>query len=336
MKKLLSIFAAILFAGSMFAAEYCQVSGPGDIKFKASRIIEGTNNAVLVLVTNPEWLEETEPSSNGTQIGIQFIPKQGTLTDLRGAYDLSEIDYVGDVIAIIKTGSVIENYKAKTGTFGIWANEDEDAYDFEYDLTFIMDDNEPYNVSGYVYDICSEDINIKYCPVTSEATEAEFDFVAAEISGDETELEIAAATSPNSLLPGYTVAGSRVVFKPAFKNRKDLRGTYAISDTKNNVNLTIYDSGSPLDFTPAGSFTIVLNANKTTYDLNYNFTVTVGSETQKFNGKIKGICDSEMDIEQAIENVSAQKVNGNKILRNGHLFIEHHGHLYNANGIQIQ
>ena len=118
-------------------------------------------------------------------------------------------------------------------------------------------------------------------------------------------------------------------------SRQDLRGEYTSDRQEALVSLTATD-GEKSSTLCGGTFTVSLNANKTTYDIAYDLKVIVDSQEQPFSGKIKGICDSEMNIPTAIENIPAAKVNGNKVIRNGHLFIEHEGHIYNANGIQVQ
>ena len=319
---------------------YCEVESTGNIKFKASAIEEETSGFVaLAVVTDPNWLSEmseTDPSTDGMGLCLEFLPKQKTQTDLRGKYDVSETDYVHDMFLLEKDGT-LHKYTPKSGWVAIWLNEDEDGYDLEYELVVTVGSAD-HTISGTVSGICHENMDINYCHVTSEGNNENMNFNAAAAGMLGSTMYIAVTTTPNILVGDWTGDGVGVTFLMGeFANRKDLRGEYTIDKSTYGAILSGYEDGEVSNATiDNGSFTISLDKNKTTYDLAYDLSLTVEGEALHFTGTIYGICDKEMDIKQALENVPAVNVKGNKVIRNGHLFIEHEGRIYDATGAQVK
>ena len=342
MKKILCICAAILFAGSMFADDYCHVTSTqskGNIKFHASVIQDAGSSKVMVgLLSNPEWindLDKSEPTTDGLALGMEIVPLISK-ADLRGKYELSNTDAVKDIYFLEKDGT-FKKYAPKSGWFAIWLNEDEDGYDFEYELVVTVEGKDN-TVAGNVYGICDDNMDIDYCHVTSESNNKNVDINAAGVAVISKTYIISAASNPNLFVSGYTGDGVGLAFiVNNFTNRKDVRGEYTIDKSTYGAVLSAYENGIPTN-APAnsGSFTISLDKNKKTYDLAYDLTFVAGEESFNLTGTINGICDKEMEIQTALENVSAEKVNTNKIFRNGHLFIQTNGHIYNANGLQVK
>lgn len=328
-------FAVVYEAG---APDYCHVTYDGKIPFIASTIKdEGSSDVILAVATDPQWLFEDTPSTDGNGFGMEFTPKQGTRADLRGVYDVEEdTEYIKTIAFIEKDGSDFNQYTPKSGTVTILANEDEDGYVMVYDLVVTIGSGD-YTIKGSVSDICSDQMNLDYCKLISSSSTvgALRDMTASSISENSGTVIVEVASSSNYLLGLGDGVKLQFAMNPVV-SRQDLRGEY-LSDLQHGlVALSVTDDGETKSGFCGGSFAVSLNANKTTYDLAYDLSVDSGGEIETFTGTIQGICDSAMDIPTAIENAPAAKVNGNKVLRNGHLFIEHEGHLYNANGIQIQ
>ena len=338
-KGIINIKSFTVVYGEGGSQDYCHVTSTkskGGMVFNASQIEEqGTTKVILALVSDPEWLKGggSEPATDGMGLGIEFTPKISR-TDLRGKYDLKETDYVKEIYILIKDGT-FEKYAPKSGWFTILANEDEDGYDFEYELVVTVEGSD-HTLAGNVYGICDDKMNFGYCHLigSESSVGALSDMKVSDIYENSGVVIIGVATSSNYL--AEMGDGVMLTFGLYPKvSRQDLRGDYTSDLQEALVTLTATD-GEKTSTLCGGTFTVSLNANKTTYDIAYDLKVIVDSQEQPFSGKIKGICDSEMNIPTAIENIPAAKVNTNKVIRNGHLFIEHEGHIYNANGIQVQ
>ena len=327
-------FTVVYEAG---APDYCHVTYDGKIPFIASSIEdEGSSDVILAVVTDPQWLSEKTPSTDGNGFSMEFTPKQGTRADLRGVYDVEEdTEYIKTIAFLEKDGSDFNKYTPKSGTVTILANEDEDGYVMVYDLVVTIGSGD-YTIKGTVYGICDDKMNFGYCHLigSESSVGALSDMKVSDIYENSGVVMIGVATSSNYLADmGDGVMLTFGLYPKV--SRQDLRGDYTSNLQEALVTLTATD-GEKTSTLCGGTFTVSLNANKTTYDIAYDLKVIVDSQEQPFSGKIKGICDSEMNIPTAIENIPAAKVNGNKVIRNGHLFIEHEGHIYNANGIQVQ
>ena len=341
-KGIINIKSFTVVYGEGGTQDYCHVtstSSEGHMPFEASVVQEEGNGRVIVaMFTNPKWiddLDKPEPTTDGLALGMEIVPLISK-ADLRGKYELSNTDVVKDIYVLVKDGTLTK-YAPKSGWFAIWLNEDEDGYDLEYELVVTVEGKDN-TVAGNVYGICDDNMDINYCHVTSEGNNENMNFNAAAAGMLGSMMFIAVTTTPNTLVGDWTGDGVGVTFLMAeVANRKDLRGEYTIDKSTYGAILSAYENGIPTNASAnSGSFTISLDKNKTTYDLAYDLTFVAGEESFNITGTINGICDKEMDIKTALENIPTAKVNGNKVIRNGHLFIEHEGHIYNANGVQVQ
>lgn len=321
------------------APDYCHVTYTGKIPFIGSTIEdEGSEDVILAVATDPQWLFEDMPSTDGIGFGMEFTPKQGTRADLRGVYDVvKDAESIETIAFVEKDGTDFNKYTPKSGTVTILANEDEDGYEMVYDLVATINGHDE-TIKGSVSDICSDQMNLDYCKLQGSTSSSGVlsDLKASGISENSGTVIVEVASSSNYLLGLGDGVKLQFAMNPVV-SRQDLRGEY-LSDLQHGlVGMSVTDDGEKSSALCGGSFTVSLNTNKTTYDIAYNISIVVDEETLTFTGTVQGICDSEIHITpSAIENAPAVKVNGNKVMRNGHLFIEHEGHLYNANGVQVK
>lgn len=318
--------------------EVCSITAEGGIPFNSCIVSTGhfEEDGILSLAvaTDPAWFETDEPSTDGTGFSIAFKPKQKSLKDLRGIYTYGSSS-VQSVLLLDVDGGPLQVLTPKSATFEIMLNEEGDAYNVAFVVT-VEGESEDVTTTGIIYGVCSDDIDIDpYCHVGSTA---DFGWKAVGLSDDTTgDITLGIFSNPDWMVEAGLGDGELMGLTiSAPENRKDLRGAQTL---KAGLFLVRSD-GTPGMYVideESAELTFTLDENKETYDLTYKLTLIVSeTESHVTEGTIYRICDSKMDIPAGIEETSAAKVNGNKIIRNGHLFIEHEGRIYNANGVQVK
>ena len=318
--------------------EVCTITAEGGIPFNSCIVSTGhfeeDGIVSLAVATDPAWFETDEPSTDGTGFSIAFKPKQKSLKDLRGIYTYGSSS-VQSVLLLDVDGGPLQVLTPKSATFEIMLNEAGDAYNVAFVVT-VEGESEDVTTTGIIYGVCSDDIDIDpYCHVGSTA---DFGWKAVGLSDDTTgDITLGIFSNPDWMVEAGLGDGELMGLTiNAPENRKDLRGAQTL---KAGLFLVRSD-GTPGMYVideESAELTFTLDENKETYDLTYKLTLIVSeTESHVTEGTVYRICDSKMDIPAGIEDVSAAKVNGNKIIRNGHLFIEHEGRIYNANGVQVK
>ena len=218
-------FAVVYEAG---APDYCHVTYDGKIPFIASTIEnEGSSDVILAVATDPQWLFEDTPSTDGNGFGMEFTPKQGTRADLRGVYDVEEdTEYIKTIAFLEKDGSDFNPYTPKSGTVTILANEDEDGYDLEYELVVTVEGSD-HTVAGIVYGICDDNMNIEYCHLigSESSVGALSDMKVSDIYENSGTVIVEVASSSNYLLGLGDGVKLQFGMNPVV-SRQDLRGEY--------------------------------------------------------------------------------------------------------------
>lgn len=318
--------------------EVCTITAEGGIPFNSCIVSTGhfEEDGILSLAvaTDPAWFETDEPSTDGTGFSIAFKPKQKSLKDLRGIYTYGSSNVLS-VLLLDVDGGPLQVLTPKSATFEIMLNEEGDAYNVAFVVT-VEGESEDVTTTGIIYGVCSDDIDIDpYCHVGSTA---DFGWKAVGLSDDTTgDITLGIFSNPDWMVEAGLGDGELMGLTiNAPENRKDLRGAQTL---KSGLFLVRSD-GTPGMYVideESAELTFTLDENKETYDLTYKLTLIVSeTESHVTEGTVYRICDSKMDIPAGIEETSAAKVNGNKIIRNGHLFIEHEGRIYNANGVQVK
>lgn len=337
-------FTVVYDKGTTPDPDVCEIVSKGDLTIlKYAKVFtdefESNGSVGIGIATHAEVFAGTEIAGD-LIAAFQFVPKQKEgKADLRGAYSIGDEAVKAVVIRSIGPGGEETIWNAKTGgSFKVMLNEAENAYNLVINATYVNDETSTEtSVTDTIFNICSKDLDpAPYCHVGSTA---DFGWKAAApiIEGTEGALLLPFLTNPNWLVDGALGDGADMFIIITPENRKDLRGQYTIAE--GGAIIYTVDGGASHTYpsVEGSEVTITLDANKTTYDLSYRLTLKVSeTETQVTEGTIYRFCDDKMDIPAGIEDVSAANVNGNKIIRNGHLFIEHEGHLYNANGIQVK
>lgn len=83
-----------------------------------------------------------------------------------------------------------------------------------------------------------------------------------------------------------------------------------------------------------GSVIISVNEEGTGYDIVYSLVLNENGQDRRIEGTVSGLCAD--NIPQGIENVQSDKVQGAKMLRDGMLFFERDGKVFNAQGAQVK
>lgn len=324
-------------------SDYCEVESTGTLPFAASKLVpvENDTKVSLYLATDPEWLDKTTPPTDGAAFAFVFSPISKDVKDIRGKYEIGS-DNVTVATAVSKDGGDPEYMQFKSGSFTVLFNEKADAYDLSYNLLI----NDAY-VSGTVEGICAQEIVLPdYCPIYSdESHESHFDWIWSQHSITSLSEGMVTILLENNLnwLPYVNAPlvstvglsdGVSMVFGFNYAKRSDLRGTY----TNRPVTFLAYADGESSTVTGTlDEVKITLNENKETYDLYYKGSIKIDEyQSLPTEGTVYGLCDDEMGIVTGFEAVEASKLSGKKVLRNGHLFIEHEGRLYNATGAQVK
>ena len=329
-------FTVVYDPDGIAADDYCQVISTGVPPFVASHLtpVENDTKVSLYLTTDPEWINENTPPTDGASFSLIFSPKSKDVKDIRGTYDIGSDD-VTYAAAVSKDGGEPIYMPIQSGSFTILFNKTADAYNLTYN--FLINNT---SCSGTVNGICADEIALyEHCPITSDYGWTWTESIHSYNDGMVTILLennlnwLPYVNTPLTSTIGME-DGSSMVFGLPCQNRADLRGTY----TDLQAMCLMYLDGEPRSMLGTLETVVVtLNANNESYDIYYKGSLKINeNESFPVEDNVYGLCDDELNLNTAIEAAPAVKVNGNKVLRDGHLFIEHEGRLYNATGAQVK
>ena len=151
------------------ADELCDVSYEGQWKFKHSQILPAAGNGEMTLVffTEENWYYDVEGASlvtPGEGMALFFTIQPEALDKLAGVYSDSNNKIVlsNHKSTLFTYGDGEKDYSDVTaGTVTIKLNATRDAYDLEYDMTFLMWGTNSMTFAGGIYGICVDDIDPK-------------------------------------------------------------------------------------------------------------------------------------------------------------------------------
>ncbi len=313
----------------------CEVEADGDFPFTASFVeVESSGLVTIWTTTTSEWIiNPSLPEDDGFGILFRFYPKNDEKS-MQGKYVIGESDVLSVTFEVKDGTPAIDFYQAKDGFFQILINDTEDGYDLNYEIVVEHEGNDVI-LDGTVYGICADIELPKGCRVTTDDTQ--FNWKVCELLEPTTEDKITLAAVNNiNWLPESAGLGDGAIMTLDFTytDRGDLRGSY------NGVAGVLYVvQGEDKDQADIEleTFEIRLNDQQESYDIYYKGIIKAG-ETEQYplEGTIFAVCDDEIAIGMGIESTAATTIKGNKVLRNGHLFIQHEGRLYNATGAQVK
>lgn len=151
------------------ADELCDVTYEGQWKFKHSQILPAAANGEMTLVffTEENWYYDVEGASlvtPGEGMALFFTIQPEALDKLAGVYSDSNNKIVlsNHKSTLFTYGDGEKDYSDVTaGTVTIKLNATRDAYDLEYDMTFLMWGTNSMTFAGGIYGICVDDIDPK-------------------------------------------------------------------------------------------------------------------------------------------------------------------------------
>lgn len=213
------------------------------------------------------------------------------------------------------------------------------------------------NLEDYLYDEKSswDEFDIKalpspadeLCEVTSSGLEFEFvhsDLITAGV-GDEAALMLLQLFDQPSWYydegEGLVSPTDGAFLQIAFiaDSPEDLRGNFSSANERlfleGTVMLTRVDGVMEQFDCDGGEIIISVNEDGTAYNLVYSLDIYLSEEIQSISGTVSGICADVIPAGEGIENVQSA-TGGQKMLRNGHLFIESNGKIYNAQGAEVK